>query len=262
MSGRVTGIGGLFFRCADPDALREWYAAELGLEADPGGGIWFEWTDLAGRPARTAIGPFPESTEYFVPGTQPFMVNYRVDDIDALLARLGEMDEQVIDPVLETDDGRFAWVIDPDGQKVELWEPSGSGDVAAARAGEATGIGGVFFKSADPAALEDWYRTRLGIEPDDAGYVVFSWRKADGANAYLSWAVFDAGTDYFDPSDFPLMINLRVRDLDAVRDRLETAGTVLVDPEIQEFEYGRFGWIVDPAGIRIELWEPRDAAFD
>ena len=100
------------------------------------------------------------------------------------------------------------------------------------------------------------------LMPQESLFLEHTEQRADSGVLVLSWEVFDANTDYFDPSVFPLMINLRVRDLDAVRERLADDETVIVDPDVQEFEYGRFGWIVDPAGIRIELWGPRDAAFD
>ncbi|MDX1579276.1 MAG: VOC family protein, partial [Gemmatimonadota bacterium] len=117
----VTGIGGLFFRCPDPADLRAWYGERLGLRFADGGGAWFAWRDPeTGRPGRTVFGPFPETTEYFDPGTKPFMVNYRVEDLGGLLDRLRGEGETVIDGGYESRDGRFAWVIDPDGQKVEL----------------------------------------------------------------------------------------------------------------------------------------------
>jgi predicted enzyme related to lactoylglutathione lyase len=263
VTGRVTGIGGVFFSCPDPEGLLTWYASALGLPTEEDGGVWFEWLELDGdRTARSVIHPLSATSDRLAPGTRPFMVRYRVDDLDAILTRLRETGDLVVGAPLENDDGRFGWVIDPDGQKVELWEPTARSAPPADGGGAATGIGGIFFKSEDRDALKQWYRSRLGVEPNDAGYVVFSWRKMDGRTGYLSWEVFASNTDYFDPSERPFMINLRVRDLDELRVRLIEDGVAHVDPGVEEYEYGKFGWIVDPAGIRIELWEPNDGAFD
>ncbi len=262
-AGRVTGIGGFVFTCADPAAVREWYFRHLGMEWDDEGTVRFHLIDTeAHRPAVTLLRPVPEAPTALEPGRQPFMVRYRVDNLDALLARLDGLGETVIDPGRESDEGRLACVLDPDGQKVELWDPIPSGEAPAEPAGPVTGFGGVFFKSHDPAALKTWYRTRLLIEPDDAGYVVFSWQGPGGLTECLSWEVFAADTDYFDPGTRPYMFNFRVDNLDNLRGRLLEDGSVQVDPQVQEFEYGKFGWILDPTGARIELWEPNDRAFD
>lgn len=262
-TGRVTGIGGFVFSCPDPPAVREWYSHHLGMVWDDEGTARFHLIEAqTDRPAITILRLVPEASDTLEPGRQPFMVRYRVDDLDVLAARLDDLGEAVIDPGRESDEGRFAWVVDPDGQKVELWDPGPAGDGPAEPAAPVAGLGGVFFKSHDPAALKTWYRTRLLIEPDDAGYVVFSWKGPGGLTEYLSWEVFSADTDYFDPGTRPYMLNFRVDDLDALRGRLLEDGSVQVDPQIQEFEYGKFGWILDPTDARIELWEPNDRAFD
>ena len=121
-----------------------------------------------------------------------------------------------------------------------------------------TGIGGVFFKANDRAALLAWYREHLGLRslPDDDA-VVLRWRDADQPERLGSttWALFDAETTYFDPSRSPFMVNYRVRDLDAMLDQLRSAG-VQVDDRIEDAGFGRFGWAMDPEGNRFELWEP------
>lgn len=120
-----------------------------------------------------------------------------------------------------------------------------------------TGIGGVFFKASDPKALGAWYRDRLGINVGDEGYTVFTWRESDNPSEEGStvWSLFPADTEYFNPSQSPFMINYRVDDLDALLVALREEG-VSVDDRVEEYEYGRFGWIIDPEGNRIELWEP------
>lgn len=115
-----------------------------------------------------------------------------------------------------------------------------------------TGIGGIFFKSRDPKALAAWYREHLGLDIEDWGGVNFHWGDPEG---FTVWSPFQEDTGYFDPSDRPFMVNFRVDDLDGMLTRLREAD-VQVDDRVEEYEYGRFGWFVDPEGTRIELWEP------
>jgi len=116
-----------------------------------------------------------------------------------------------------------------------------------------TGFGGIFFKSRDPKALGEWYAKHLGLPVDDWGGARFE-EDADRAG-YMIWSPFAADTKHFAPSTHPYMINFRVDDLDALLDQLRAAG-VQVDDRIEDGEYGRFGWIMDPDGTRIELWQP------
>lgn len=120
-----------------------------------------------------------------------------------------------------------------------------------------TGIGGVFFKSRNPDKLKSWYEEHLGIEPDKDGYVSFFWRERHRPDdvGFTVWGPFAEDTKYFDPSDKPYMVNLRVDDLDAILEHLRDVG-VAVHDRVDEEEYGRFGWFVDPEGTKIELWEP------
>ncbi|MGH6933031.1 MAG: GFA family protein [Dongiaceae bacterium] len=123
---RITGIGGIFFKSRDPDRLRAWYREHLGIESQPGNGAIFPWrpVDRLTETGYTVWSPFPHDTRYFEPGTASFMINYRVDDLDALLARLRAKGAAIDGKIEHHDQGRFAWVIDPDGNRVELWEPA------------------------------------------------------------------------------------------------------------------------------------------
>jgi len=122
---RVTGIGGIFFNSTDPTALRAWYKEHLGIDVQDWGGTAFTWTDPEGKPtAETTIWSVGDAkSNNFAPGTAPFMVNYRVADLHALVRVLKTEGCRVLDRIDESEYGKFAWVIDPDGNKVELWEP-------------------------------------------------------------------------------------------------------------------------------------------
>jgi len=122
---RVTGIGGIFFKARDPAALRAWYQRHLGIDVQEWGGASFQWVDADGAPhaGSTVWSIMPDTTTYYAPSQAPFMVNYRVDDLHALLAVLRDEGCAVEDKVDESDFGKFGWVIDPEGNKVELWEP-------------------------------------------------------------------------------------------------------------------------------------------
>ena len=121
---RVTGIGGVFLRTADPKATAKWYAEKLGVTLSDFNGAAFDWKDeIPEGTGMTAWSAFPQDTSYFGDGQQQFMVNYRVDDLDALLASLSAVGVW-IDP--KRDDasyGKFAWIKDCDGNRVELWQP-------------------------------------------------------------------------------------------------------------------------------------------
>ena len=122
---RVTGIGGIFFKARDPQALATWYRTHLGMAVEEWGGVAFRWADDNPAGTGTTIWtPFKDDTGYFAPSTAPFMVNYRVADLTALLAELRKEGCNVVDKSGEDSEyGKFGWVIDPEGNKVELWEP-------------------------------------------------------------------------------------------------------------------------------------------
>jgi predicted enzyme related to lactoylglutathione lyase len=122
---RVTGIGGVFFKSKDAPALREWYKRHLGIDVQDWGGAALPWTDADGTPTggMTIWSVSPESSKQFDPGSAPFMINYRVDDPHSLVAALREEGCNLFGEVSDSEYGKFAWVIDPEGNKVELWQP-------------------------------------------------------------------------------------------------------------------------------------------
>jgi predicted enzyme related to lactoylglutathione lyase len=119
MTERVKGIGGVFFRAKDPEALGRWYADTLGIALEDFGGATFRWKG----DGTTVWSPFPADTEYFGTAEQQGMVNYRVSDLDAMLEQLRAAGAQVDDHVEEHEYGRFGWAVDPEGNRFELWEP-------------------------------------------------------------------------------------------------------------------------------------------
>lgn len=120
---RVTGIGGIFFKSADPKRLGAWYREHLGLDVADWGGAVFEWGGPQSAPGTTTWSPFAQDTEYMAPSTAPFMINFRVADLDALLAALRSEGCEVLEKTETSEYGKFGWAIDPDGNKIELWEP-------------------------------------------------------------------------------------------------------------------------------------------
>jgi len=122
--GRIIGIGGVFFKTANRDQMREWYAKHLGL-ADKGYGAMLPWRehDDPQKEHVTVWTIFPSSSDYFDPGHAPFMINYIVDDLDALLDRLKQEGVKIDPKRMDESYGRFAWIYDSDGNKIELWQP-------------------------------------------------------------------------------------------------------------------------------------------
>lgn len=118
---RVTGIGGIFFKCKDKKALCEWYKKHLGVPAEEWGAMFFKKDDDNPN-AYTVWSPFAEDTKYFEPSQKEFMINFRVADLHGLLKVLREEGVTVMEKVDESEYGKFGWVMDPEGNKIELWE--------------------------------------------------------------------------------------------------------------------------------------------
>jgi predicted enzyme related to lactoylglutathione lyase len=122
---RVTGIGGIFFKASDPERMRAWYKTHLGIDVQDWGGAAFRWVGDDGKPAAgtTAWNISAPQDDSFAPSTAPFMINYRVADLDALLEALRAEGCNVLGNSEEAEYGKFGWVLDPEGNKVELWQP-------------------------------------------------------------------------------------------------------------------------------------------
>jgi predicted enzyme related to lactoylglutathione lyase len=120
-----------------------------------------------------------------------------------------------------------------------------------------TGIGGLFFKAEKPDELRNWYGTHLGFQTDQYG-ATFEWRHADDAEqkGYTQWSTFAKDSTYFAPSNKDFMFNFQVENLTELLAVLKAEGVTVIG-EIEEYDYGKFGWIMDPEGNKIELWEPK-----
>jgi len=121
---RVTGIGGIFFKCKDPGKVKDWYNIHLGLNTDQYG-TTFEWRLASDSTKKgfTQWSPFSDSTKYFEPSVKDFMINYRVDNLEALVAELKKEGVTVVDKIETYDYGKFVHILDIEGNKIELWEP-------------------------------------------------------------------------------------------------------------------------------------------
>ncbi len=248
---KVIGLGGVFFLAKDVKGLKDWYKTHLGFRTTDWGAT-FLMGSSDGRTSRTEWSPFGK-TDYYQPSTLPYMFNYRVADLRGLMAELAAAGIEPVGDVQEFEYGKFGWIMDPEGRKIELWEPvdEGFGDAPEPWTERVTGLGGVFFKSNDPAAMREWYKQHLGVEE------MFNWKdlstQEDGCTV---WSPFPANTDYFQPSDKPWMFNYRVGILEKLIATLRAEGVTIVG-EIQDYDYGRFAYILDAEGTKIELWEPK-----
>ena len=122
-----------------------------------------------------------------------------------------------------------------------------------------TGIGGFFFKTKDPDAIKEWYKKHMGLDTNQYGWS-FWWKDQEGNDCMTQWSPFKEDTTYFEPSKKEFMMNFRVENLVELLEALKAEGVKVIG-EIQEYDYGKFGYVMDPEGNKLELWEPVDSAF-
>lgn len=120
---KVTGIGGIFFKTKNPKELAAWYQQHLGIDFNGNTYFAFEWGNQNNSSGQTVFSFFKEDTQYFNPSQSSFMVNFRVKDLESLLKTLCEENVQIVGETADEGFGKFAWIMDPDGNKIELWEP-------------------------------------------------------------------------------------------------------------------------------------------
>jgi len=128
MEKRVIGLGGVFFKAKDPETLRAWYSRHLGIHSEEWGAVFrFTEEEARGRLGYNVWSPFKENTTYFAPSEKDFMINYRVADLRTLMEILRTEGIEGVGEIDESDFGKFAWIVDPEGNKIELWEPPAEG---------------------------------------------------------------------------------------------------------------------------------------
>ena len=121
-AGKITGVGGVFIKSKDPKALARWYRDVLGIKLESWGGAILRY-DTPGHPPQLVWNAFPSATNYFAPSSRDVMLNFAVDDMDAFLAKLAAKHVDILSRDDKSPEGRFAWIMDPDGTKIELWQP-------------------------------------------------------------------------------------------------------------------------------------------
>ena len=120
----MTGIGGIFFKCQNPDGMKDWYSENLGLVTNEYGSVFeFRLADEPEQPGYLSWSPFKEDTSYFEPSKKDFMVNYRVEDLEGLVVELRANGVTILDEIASYEYGKFVHILDPEGNKIELWEP-------------------------------------------------------------------------------------------------------------------------------------------
>jgi len=124
MSNKVNGIGGIFFKCKDPEKIKDWYSENLGMKTDKYGSLFeFRKAEDPEKKAYLQWSPFSENTEHFAPSTKDFMINYRVENLEGMVTELKQNGVNVLDNIETYDYGKFVHILDPEGNKIELWEP-------------------------------------------------------------------------------------------------------------------------------------------
>jgi predicted enzyme related to lactoylglutathione lyase len=259
----VTGLGGIFIKADDPKFLARWYEDNLGIGFRHSLHFSFKWREQE-NPAEishTILSFFSNDTTSFYPSAREIMLNFRVSDLDGMRIRLRKKGVNVIDKIESYAYGRFGWVMDPEGNKIELWEAKDDGFEERNYPMDLKNItapGGVFMKSVSPEKQMQWYSHNLGLDFTNATHS-FSWKdfsdESIGGQTLVSF--LPQSTVYLNPSPKDFMINFRVRNLDEIIGEVKRSGEIVSD-RIEEFEHGRFGWIMDPEKNKIELWEPYD----
>lgn len=262
----VTGLGGVFIKAKDPKFLARWYEDNLSIGFGQSVYFSFKWRELnnADKIGNTVFCFFKDNTDYFYPSESDMMINFRVENLDELRIKLKKVGIVVVDKVETFDYGRFGWAMDPEGNKIEMWEPIDSGfeeSNTPFEANKVTGLGGAFLKCKEPEELMNWYANHFGLFFSYSSHT-FQWNDLNKMNhiGHTVFSFFPMKSEYFKPSEKKFMLNFRVQNLDKLIEELRTSEVDIIG-DTQEFEYGKFGWITDPEGNKIELWEPVDEKF-
>jgi len=164
---KVTGIGGVFFKAKNVAAINDWYRDNLGFKTSQWGAV-MPWADLDPENknvGQTVWNPFKEDSNYYAPSTLPYMINYRVEDLKTLIDTLRNDGVQVVGELSEYDYGKFKHIMDPEGRKIELWQPiySANDEAPETWTENVTGLAGITLRSADSIKTREWYKKHLDI---------------------------------------------------------------------------------------------------
>jgi predicted enzyme related to lactoylglutathione lyase len=251
---KVTGIGGVFFKSKDVAAIKNWYRDHLGFKTTEWGAsiVWGDIDPAKSGVCRTEWSPFMEDTDYYAPSTEPFMINYRVHDLRNLMETLKSEGVETVGTLDEYEYGKFGWILDPEGRKIELWEPveEKPGDSPPVWNERATGLAGIFFASKDPEAIKAWYRKHLDIGD------TFRWRDltAPATEGQTVWAPLPENSAFFQNSNKPYLFNYRVKDVASLLRQLKDEG-VRTSDGFEQMPDGKLAWAWDPEGTKMALWE-------
>jgi predicted enzyme related to lactoylglutathione lyase len=255
-----SGVRTTVYRVADIREAKDWYSRAF--KTDP----YFDEPYYVGfNIDGWELGLQPREKDSDIPSTGS--VSYwAVNDVGRAMDHLKGLGSEVLEELADVG-VKVAVMSDPWGNPIGLIDnphfrlgipdsrllPPKEPGVAA--------LGGIFFKSQDPDRLKAWYKKHLGIEAGQYG-AVFQWRKEAPGNGrgFTAWSIMSDETEYFAPSTHDHLINYRVNDLDALLEKLRNDGVEIVG-EPEEYSYGKFGWILDPDGRKIELWEPFDDSY-
>jgi predicted enzyme related to lactoylglutathione lyase len=216
---KVTGVGGVFFKAKDVAKLKDWYKEHLGFVVTEWGST-MPWTARETNAfGQTAWSPFKESTDYYAPSTLPYMIDYRVHDVRALIEELRNDGVEIVSGVDDTDYGKFAWIMDPEGRKIELWEPvdEGLGDRPEPWNDKVISLSGISFKSDQPGKMKEWYKKHLDVDSNTAPLTTF--------------APLHNNDPLFEGTEKPYVYHYRVRDLNELLSQLKAPKREIIDLE-------------------------------
>lgn len=258
----MKGVRTTIYRVSELAQAKEWYAKAFKVQPyfdEP----YYVGFNIDG--SELGLQPLEKESD----GISTGQISYwGVDSIEEALIHVESLGAKIVEELMDVGGGvKVAAVSDKWNNTIGLIENShfrlGEKDDSLLEPEQpgVTALGGVFFKSPDPEGLKAWYKETLGIKAGQYGGV-FQWRKEAPLNGrgFTAWSIFDAETTYFAPAEQDFMINYRVNDLDSLLEKVKKAG-VRVIGDTEEYEYGKFAWILDPDGRKIELWQSFDDEY-
>ncbi|MFA0964915.1 VOC family protein [Roseivirga sp. BDSF3-8] len=249
------GLRTTIYRVADMQEAVEWYAGLLGQPP------YFNEPFYAGfNVGGFELGLQPYEEEVQQAKSRNVASYWSVDDIEDTFSQMQKHGAKAYEKPQDVGGGiKTATLLDPWGNLIGIIQEPPVVEASQRQDPGVTALGGIFFKSKDPDALKKWYEEMLGLSSGPYG-TSFRWRKPGKGYGYTVWSVFSQKSDYFGAAEQSHMVNYRVKDLDGLLERLRAHG-VDIPKEPESFDYGKFAWVTDPDGNRIELWEPDDGVY-